>query len=80
MAPEQAAKINEMMAKRPPVTTSTVVEKIEVEEAGGQPISRFRADFTKKDLPGPGAMMMKPGAMKMAPPAGAPAGASPAAH
>ena len=26
MAPEQAAKINEMMAKRPPVTTSTTVE------------------------------------------------------
>src|ERR1700685_664545 len=32
MAPEQAAKINEMMAKRPPVSTSTMVEKIETKK------------------------------------------------
>src|SRR5262249_16776866 len=29
LPPERAAKINEMMAKRPPVTTKTVVTKIE---------------------------------------------------
>ena len=42
MAPDQAAKINEMMAKRPPVTTSTMVEKIETEETGG---IRFRGSL-----------------------------------
>jgi hypothetical protein len=80
MAPEQAAKINEMMAKRPPVMTSTVVEKIETKKLADADFA-VPSDFTKKDLPGPGAMTMKPGAMKMPPPAGAPAaGASPAAH
>ena len=79
MAPEQAAKINEMMAKRPPVTTSTVVEKIEAKKLADADFA-VPPDFTR-DLPGPGGMMMKPGAMKMAPPAGAPAaGAAPAAH
>ena len=81
MAPEQAAKINEMMAKRPPVTTSTMVEKIETEETGRL---RFRDSIglsPSDELPGPGSMTMKPGAMKMPPPAGAPnTGASPAAH
>jgi hypothetical protein len=80
MAPEQAAKINEMMAKRPPVSTSTVVEKIEAKKLADADFV-VPSDFTKKDLPGPGGMMMKPGAIKMPPPAGAPAaGASPAAH
>ena len=87
MAPEQAAKINEMMAKRPPVTTSTVVEKIEAKKLAEADFA-VPAGFTKRDLPGPGSMMMKrgamrmaPGAMKMSPPAGAPAaGASPAAQ
>ncbi len=87
MAPEQAAKINEMMAKRPPVTTSTVVEKIEAKKLAADDFA-VPAGFTKRALPGPGSMMMKrgamkmgPGAMKMAPPAGAPAaGASPAAQ
>jgi Domain of unknown function (DUF4412) len=77
MAPDQAAKINEMMAKRPPVTTSTVVEKIEAKKLAAADFA-IPSGFTKRDLPGPGSMMMKPGAMKMAPPpAGAP---SPAAH
>jgi len=83
MAPEQTAKINEMMAKRPPVMTSTVVEKIEAKKLADADFV-VPSDFTKKDLPGPGSMMMRPGATgatKMAPPAGAPAaGASPAAH
>jgi Domain of unknown function (DUF4412) len=80
MAPEQAAKINEMMAKRPPVTTSTMVEKIETKKLADSDFA-VPSGFTKRELPGPGSMMMKPGAMKMAPPAGAPnAGASPAAH
>ena len=39
MAPEQAAKINEMMAKRPPVMTSTMVEKIEAKKLAD---GRFR--------------------------------------
>src|SRR5208337_1656530 len=86
MAPEQAAKINEMMAKRPPVMTSTVVEKIETKKLADSDFA-IPSDYTKRELPGPGsmrmapgAMKMAPGAMKMAPPAGAPAaGASPAA-
>jgi Domain of unknown function (DUF4412) len=79
MAPEQAAKINEMMAKRPPIVTSTLVEKIESKQL---PDSDFAIPegFTKRELPtgqGPHAMMkISPGAMKMAPGAGA----SPAAH
>jgi Domain of unknown function (DUF4412) len=88
MAPEQAAKINEMMAKRPPVSTSTVVEKIESKKLADADFA-VPEGFTKRDLPGPNSMMMKrgamrmgqPGAMKMSPPAGAPAaGASPAAQ
>jgi hypothetical protein len=84
MPPEQLAKINEMMAKRPPVTTTTVVEKIETKQLADSDFA-VPEGFTKKDIPsapGPGgAMKMSPGAMKMAPPAGAPAaGASPAAH
>jgi len=73
MAPDQTAKINEMMAKRPPVMTSTVVEKIETKKLADADFV-VPTDYTKRDLPGPGAM-------KMAPPAGAPAAAaSPAAH
>jgi hypothetical protein len=74
MAPDQAAKINEMMAKRPPVTTSTMVEKIETKKLADSDFA-VPSGFTKRELPGPGSRMMKP------PPAGAPnAGASPAAH
>jgi hypothetical protein len=83
MAAEQAAKINEMMAKRPPVVMSQMVEKIESKKLANADFE-VPAGFTKKELPaGPGAgtMKMAPGAMKMAPGAGAPgAGASPAAH
>ncbi len=76
MAPEQAAKINEMMAKRPPVVTNTQVEKIESKRLADSDFA-IPADFTKRELPGPGSMKMSP--MKMAPPAGAPAAAAPAA-
>jgi hypothetical protein len=80
MAPEQAAKINEMMAKRPPVLTSTQVEKIETKKLAESDFA-IPSDFTKRELPQPGQMKMAPGAMKMPPPAGAPgAAASPAAH
>src|ERR1700730_12824154 len=80
MSPEQAAKINEMMAKRPPVSTSTMVEKIETKKLAEADFA-VPSGFTKRDLPGPGKKTMKPGAMKPPPPAGAPnAGASPAAH
>jgi len=74
MAPDQVARFNEMMAKRPPVTNSTVVEKIEAKKLAEADFA-IPSDYTKKDLPGPGSMMTKP---KMPPPpAGAP---SPAAH
>ncbi len=76
MAPEQAAKINDMMAKRPPVMTSTMVEKIETKKLADADFT-VPAGFTKRDLPGAGSMGIKPGALKIAPPAGAP---SPASH
>jgi len=78
MAPEQAAKINEMMAKRPPIVTSTLVEKIESKKLADSDFA-VPEGFTKREMPtgpGPCAMKMAPGAMKMAPGAGA----SPAAH
>jgi hypothetical protein len=77
MAPEQAAKINEMMAKRPPVQTSTVVEKVETKKLAESDFA-IPDGFTKKDLPAPGAMRMgqpKPGAM-MSVPAAAPSAAA----
>ena len=66
MAPDQAAKINEMMAKRPPVVTSTVVEKIETKKLAESDFAipeRLHQARTADRHP------MKPGAMKMAPPA-----------
>ena len=68
MAPDQAAKINEMMAKRPPVQTTTQVEKIEEKKLSDSDFD-IPSDYTKRELPGPGGMGMKmaPGAMKMAP-------------
>jgi hypothetical protein len=77
MAPDQAAKINEMMAKRPPVMTSTVVEKVELKKLADADFT-VPADFTKRELPGPGMMKMGQAPMKPAP---APAAAaSPAAQ
>ena len=76
MAPEQAAKINDMMAKRPPVVMSETVEKVESKKLADADFA-VPAGFTKKELPAAPGM----GSMKMAPGAGAPgAGAPPAAH
>lgn len=79
MAPEQAAKINEMMAKRPPVVTSTMVEKIESKKLSDSDFV-VPSDFSKKELPGPGTMKMGSGPIKVAPMGAPGAGASPAAH
>ena len=78
MSPEQAAKINQMMKNRPPVVTSTVVQKIQAQNLASDTFN-VPAGFTKKELPaGPGmggGMHMGAGA------GGSPAaGASPAAH
>ena len=70
MAPDQAAKIKEMMAKRPPIVTSQVVEKIESKKLAESDFA-IPSDYTKKEMP-----TAPTGAMRMAP---APA-ASPAAH
>jgi hypothetical protein len=81
MAADQLAKINEMMSKRPPVTTATVVEKIESKKLADSDFA-VPDGFSKKEMPtspGPGAMKMSPGAMKMAPPAGAASAGVPAA-
>ncbi|MDB5107257.1 MAG: hypothetical protein JWM69_198 [Candidatus Binatus sp.] len=81
MSPEQAAKINQMMAGRPPVVTKTVVTKIEAKKLDTDTFA-IPSGFTKKELPqGPAGGGM--GGMHMAAPkAGGPpaAGASPAAH
>ena len=91
MAADQAAKINQMMKNRPPVVTSTVVEKIEAQKLASDTFT-VPAGFTKKDLPAapsmagmkmpPGGMKMPPGSMKMAPGAmmAPSAAASAAAH
>jgi hypothetical protein len=72
MAPEQAEKIKEMMAKRPPIVTSQTVEKIESKKLAESDFA-IPSDYTKKEMPTAPA-----GAMRMAP---APAAAtSPAAH
>jgi len=78
MSPEQAAKINEMMKGRPPVVTSTVVQKIQAQTLAGD-MFNVPAGFTKKELPaGPG--MGGGGGMRMGGGAGGSpgAGASPA--
>jgi hypothetical protein len=61
MSPDQAAKINEMMAKRPPVVTSTLVEKIEARKLADSDFA-IPSGFAKRELPTPGAMRMSPGA------------------
>jgi len=81
MAPEQAAKLSEMMAKRPPVVMTQTVSKVETKKLADSDFE-VPAGFTKKELPTApsiGTMKMAPGAMKMAPAAGTPPGA-PAAH
>ncbi len=81
MAPEQAAKINEMMAKRPPVVTSTMVEKIESKTLADSDFA-IPAGLTKRELPtapaGAGGMKMPPG-HPGAPGAGAPGVGAPGA-
>jgi len=74
MAPDQAAKINQMMKNRPPVQTSTIVQKIEVQNLASD-LFTVPAGFTKRELPaGPGGM----GSMRM-PPGGIKPGAMPGA-
>jgi hypothetical protein len=69
MSAEQTAKINQMMASRPPVVTKTVVTKIAAQNLGDDTFA-IPAGFTKKELPqAPGGM----GGMHMG---GAPAGGS----
>jgi hypothetical protein len=50
MSPEQAARINQMMKNRPPVVTTTTVEKIETKQLASDTFT-VPAGFTKKDLP-----------------------------
>jgi hypothetical protein len=67
MKPEDAAKVSEMMAKRPPLLMNQTVEKIESKKLSDADFA-VPADFTKRELPAAPAM----GSMKMAPAAGAP--------
>jgi hypothetical protein len=74
MAPEQAAKINDMMAKRPPVVTSTLVEKVETKKLSDSDFI-IPDGYTKRELPGPGGsgMRMSPGVPKLTSPMKPPA-------
>src|SRR5260370_3886200 len=76
MSPDQAAKINEMMKNRPPVVTSTVVQKIETQKLASDAFT-VPSGFTKKELPSSPGMGMRMGGGPGASPA---AGASPGAH
>lgn len=93
LPPEQAKKIEEAMAKRPPVTTKTTVTKVSSQKIA-ESTFEVPSDYKERQMPGrpgmgPGmGMMMKPGAGSGAGPGGAPAAmastpaaaASPAAH
>jgi hypothetical protein len=81
MSPEQTAKINQMMANRPPVVTSTVVEKVEAKNIADSEFT-VPAGFAKRDLPSaPGMGGMRMGGMNAPAPGASPAAASsPAAH
>jgi hypothetical protein len=73
MPPEQAKRIAEMMAKRPPVVTDTTVTKISSESLPADTFG-IPAGFTKRDMRmgmRPGGPMMRPG-MMMKPGPGAP--------
>jgi len=58
MSPEQKEKISQMMKNRPPVVTSTIVEKIETQKLASDTFT-VPAGFTKKDLPATPGMGMK---------------------
>jgi len=84
MSPEQKEKIAQMMKNRPPVVTSTIVEKIETQKLASDTFT-VPAGFTKKDLPaspGMGIKMPKDGmkGLKIGPGVVPSAAASPAAH
>lgn len=81
LPPDQAKKLTEMMAKRPPTLTSTLVEKIESKTLTDADFE-IPAGFTKITMPtGPIRMSTPPKAPGAAASAGAPtAGAPPAAH
>ena len=83
MSPEQKEKISQMMKNRPPVVTSTIVEKIETQKLASDTFT-VPAGFTKKDLPaspGMGIKMPKDGlkGLKIGPGVAPSAVASPAA-
>ena len=58
MSPEQKEKITQMMKNRPPVVTSTIVEKIETQKLASDTFT-VPAGFTKKDLPASPGMGIK---------------------
>ena len=73
MSADQTAKINQMMANRPPVVTNTVVEKVETKNLADSDFT-IPAGFSKKTLPaGPGMGAMHMGGMKSPAPGASPA-------
>jgi hypothetical protein len=83
LPPDQAKKIEEAMAKRPPVTTKTVVTKISAQKLTADNFE-VPSDYKERQMPmrGPMTSMRPPGAPGGAAPAtaAASAAASPAAH
>jgi Domain of unknown function (DUF4412) len=56
---EQAAKIKDMLAKRPPVTNKTVVTKVTVQEIAAADFA-IPAGYKKQEMPSPNRMMGAP--------------------
>jgi Domain of unknown function (DUF4412) len=59
ISPDQAAKIKDMLAKRPPVINKTVVTKVAVQEIAAADFT-VPADYHKQELPSPNRMMGAP--------------------
>ena len=56
MSADQAAKIKETLAKRPPVVNKTVVTKVELQQLAASEFA-IPADYQKQEMPAPNRMM-----------------------
>jgi hypothetical protein len=70
ISPDQAAKIKDMLAKRPPVTNKTVVTKVTVQDIADADFT-VPAGYSKQEMPSPNRMMgaPAPGSSSSSPPA-----------
>lgn len=59
MSPDQAAKIKDMLAKRPPVTNKTVVSKVTIQDIAASDFT-VPAGYEKQEMPSPNRAMGAP--------------------